>query len=48
TVVVQNETAYFQSGAGIVADSNPETEFIESENKAAGMKAAIESAGDLV
>lgn len=48
TVVVKDETAYFQSGAGIVADSNPESEFTESENKAASMKAAIESAGEPV
>lgn len=46
TVVVKDKTAYFQSGAGIVADSNPASEFIESENKAASMKAAIESAGE--
>ncbi|MDD4431773.1 MAG: anthranilate synthase component I family protein [Bacteroidales bacterium] len=46
TVVVKNKTAYFQSGAGIVADSNPVSEFVESENKAASMKAAIESAGE--
>ena len=47
TVVVKDKTAYFQSGAGIVADSDPESEFIESENKAASMKAAIESAGEI-
>ena len=47
TVVVKDNTAYFQSGAGIVADSNPESEFAESENKAASMKAAIESAGEI-
>ncbi len=46
TVVVKDKTAYFQSGAGIVADSNPASEFTESENKAASMKAAIESAGE--
>ena len=47
TVVVKDKIAYFQSGAGIVADSNPESEFAESENKAASMKAAIESAGEI-
>ncbi|MEA5086204.1 MAG: anthranilate synthase component I family protein [Methanocorpusculum sp.] len=47
TVVVKDKTAYFQSGAGIVADSNPASEFTESENKAASMKAAIESAGEI-
>ncbi|MBN2735087.1 MAG: anthranilate synthase component I [Methanomicrobiaceae archaeon] len=46
TVVVKDNKAYFQSGAGIVADSVPELEYIESENKAKSMKSAIESAGD--
>ncbi|MDD4126199.1 MAG: anthranilate synthase component I [Methanomicrobium sp.] len=48
TVVVKDKTAYFQSGAGIVADSVPESEFTESENKAASMRCAIESAGDVL
>ncbi len=45
TVVIKGKKAYFQSGAGIVADSSPESEFFESENKAKSMKSAIESAG---
>lgn len=38
-----------QTGAGIVADSKPALEYLETENKAAGMKATIELAerGDL-
>jgi len=48
TVVVKDKKAYFQSGAGIVADSVPESEFAESENKAASMRCAIESAGDVL
>lgn len=47
TVVVKNKTAYFQSGAGIVADSVPESEFLESENKAFCMMSAILSAGGI-
>ena len=34
-----------RSGAGIVADSVPENEWIETENKAAAMMRAIERAG---
>ncbi|MBP2132428.1 anthranilate synthase component 1 [Methanomicrobium sp. W14] len=48
TVVVKDKKAYFQSGAGIVAGSVPESEFQEAENKAASMRSAIESAGDLL
>ncbi len=42
TVVVQNETAYVQAGAGIVADSVPEQEYQETLNKARGLLKAIE------
>lgn len=42
TIVVSGETAYVQSGAGIVADSRPESEFQETVNKAKGMLVAIE------
>ena len=34
TAVIKNKTIYIQSGAGIVADSDPKSEFIETENKA--------------
>ena len=34
-----------QVGAGIVADSNPEAEFQETLNKAAGLLSALERAG---
>jgi anthranilate synthase component 1 len=34
--------AYVQSGAGIVADSDPEKEFEETVNKAKGLLVAIE------
>jgi anthranilate synthase component 1 len=44
TVVVRNGRAYFQAGAGIVADSVPETEYVETVNKARAMLQAIERA----
>ncbi|MDZ4658134.1 MAG: anthranilate synthase component I [Bythopirellula sp.] len=42
TVAIHNDIAYLQVGAGIVADSVPETEFQETMNKARGMLKAIE------
>ena len=45
TVIVNNGTAYVQVGAGIVADSVPENEWKETENKAAAMIRAIERSG---
>jgi anthranilate synthase component 1 len=42
TIVIQNGTAYVQVGAGIVADSVPETEYEETLNKARGLLKAIE------
>jgi anthranilate synthase component I len=44
TLVVQNDTAYVQVGAGIVADSVPENEYQETINKAKGQLKAIEIA----
>ena len=41
TVVIKGGRAYVQSGAGIVADSVPESEFQETVNKAKGMLVAI-------
>ena len=34
TILVRDGRAYVQAGAGIVADSDPESEFRETENKA--------------
>jgi anthranilate synthase component 1 len=45
TVVVRKGTAYVQVGAGIVADSVPENEWKETENKAAAMIRALERSG---
>jgi anthranilate synthase component I len=44
TVLLQNGFAQVQAGAGIVADSVPRNEFLETENKARGMFKAIEMA----
>jgi len=44
TIVVQDDKAYVQAGAGIVADSVPEQEWHETLNKARGLLKAIELA----
>jgi anthranilate synthase component 1 len=41
TMVVTGGKIYIQAGAGIVADSDPETEFIETKNKAAALVEAL-------
>jgi len=47
TVVFTGGTAYVQAGAGIVADSIPETEFDETEFKAGALLAAVRAAEQL-
>lgn len=42
TIVIQGNRAYIQAGAGIVADSDPESEYQETLNKARGLLRAIE------
>lgn len=44
TVVIKDGRIYVQAGAGIVADSVPEREFEETENKARGILKAVEMA----
>lgn len=44
TIVFKNQKAYIQAGAGIVADSVPEKEFEETENKAKALIRAIQVA----
>jgi anthranilate synthase component 1 len=44
TIVMQGQTAYIQAGAGLVADSIPESEYEETLNKAKGLLKAIEVA----
>lgn len=44
TVLMKGKKAYLQAGAGIVADSDPATEFQESMNKAQALLRAVEMA----
>ncbi|MFH1407281.1 MAG: chorismate-binding protein, partial [Candidatus Omnitrophota bacterium] len=44
TIVLKNNYAYVQAGAGIVADSRPEAEYRECVNKAKALFKAIELA----
>lgn len=46
TMVIKGGRIYVQAGAGIVADSVPEKEYDETENKAKGLFKAIEMARD--
>jgi anthranilate synthase component 1 len=48
TMVVRGTTAYVQAGAGIVADSDPATEYEETRNKAAALREALHVADDLL
>lgn len=44
TIVVKDDTAYIQAGAGIVADSIPDREYFETVNKSRGLMKAIDTA----
>ena len=44
TMLVQNDSIYLQAGGGIVADSKPEAEYQESQNKARALVHAIDLA----
>ncbi len=44
TAVLQDKTLYVQAGGGIVADSNPESEYQECRNKARALVRAAEEA----
>ncbi len=44
TLLMQGKKAYLQAGAGIVADSDPQREFEETENKARAVLRAVEMA----
>lgn len=44
TMLMQGKKAYLQAGGGIVADSDPATEFQESMNKAGALLRAVEMA----
>ncbi len=45
TIVITGGRAYLQAGAGIVADSVPEREYVETVNKAKALVRALEMAG---
>jgi anthranilate synthase component 1 len=47
TMVIKDGTVYIQAGAGIVADSDAEKEFEETENKARALVKAMEMARDI-
>lgn len=44
TILIKNNTAYIQAGAGIVSDSKPAKEYQETLNKAKALVKAIEIA----
>ena len=45
TLVAKGDNAYIQVGAGIVADSDPEKEWYETEHKARALIKALEASG---
>lgn len=44
TLIIKDGKVYVQAGAGIVADSEPDREYMETVNKAKGMMKAVEMA----
>ena len=48
TLTAQQNRASIQVGAGIVADSDPEKEWFETEQKAAALMKALEKAGEMI
>jgi anthranilate synthase component 1 len=47
TLVLKDGVAHVQAGAGVVADSVPESEWQETLNKARGLMRALQLAGNL-
>jgi anthranilate synthase component 1 len=47
TALLRDGVAYVQAGAGVVADSDPAAEELETRNKAMAVLAAIETAQTL-
>ena len=45
TAVVKDETLYIQAGGGVVWDSDPEAEWLETVNKSRAIRKAAEDAG---
>jgi anthranilate synthase component 1 len=48
TITLANDHAYVQAGAGIVFDSDPGTEFVETENKSLALRRAVSVAKAVV
>lgn len=48
TMVIKDNMAYVQAGAGVVADSNPTSEYNETLNKAQGLLRAIQMTHDRI
>jgi anthranilate synthase component 1 len=48
SIVLKDDVAFVQAGGGVVADSDPETEYQESVNKAMATFRAIERAKEIV
>jgi len=46
TVMIKSGRLYFQAGAGIVADSDPQKEYEETLNKAKAIRKALEMAAE--
>jgi anthranilate synthase component 1 len=44
TLIANKERLFYQAGAGIVADSNPENEYQETVNKTGALRRAIQEA----
>jgi len=45
TAVLKDETLYIQAGGGVVYDSDPEAEYVETVNKSKAIRRAAEEAG---
>jgi anthranilate synthase component 1 len=48
TAVLKDETLYIQAGGGVVYDSDPEAEFVETVNKSKAIRMAAREAGRFV
>jgi anthranilate synthase component I len=48
SILLQGKTAHVQAGAGIVADSVPEKEFEETQNKLSAVVTALRAAGEKI
>ncbi|MBW7995210.1 MAG: anthranilate synthase component I [Candidatus Glassbacteria bacterium] len=48
TIVIKDNVAYIQAGAGIVADSDPASEYQETINKATALLKAVEQSGEFL